>query len=53
MLDLVGLRTADPNTGDDTHEALVEAITRGDAEAASTVLREELEGTLALLRGRA
>jgi DNA-binding FadR family transcriptional regulator len=50
MLDLVGLRTTDPNTGDDTHEALVEAITRGDAEAASTVLREELEGTLGLLR---
>jgi len=50
MLDLVGLRRHDPNTGDDTHEALVEAITRGDAEAASTVLREELQQTLDLLR---
>jgi DNA-binding FadR family transcriptional regulator len=50
MLDLVGLRAEDPGTGDETHEALVEAITRGDAEAASTVLRTELEQTLALLR---
>jgi len=50
MLDLVGLRRHDPNTGEDTHEALVEAITRGDAEAASTVLREELQQTLDLLR---
>lgn len=50
MLDLVGLRRHDPNTGDDTHEALVEAIAGGDAEAASTVLREELQQTLDLLR---
>ncbi|MDX3090059.1 MULTISPECIES: FadR/GntR family transcriptional regulator [Streptomyces] len=50
MLDLVGLRAEDPGTGDETHEALVEAITRGDSEAAPAVLRTELEQTLALLR---
>ncbi|MFD7816218.1 FadR/GntR family transcriptional regulator [Streptomyces sp. NPDC059785] len=50
MLDLSGVREKDPNTGDGTHAALVRAVAEGDAEAASTVLREELEATLALLR---
>ncbi|MET7775746.1 FCD domain-containing protein [Streptomyces mirabilis] len=50
MLDLVGTREHDPNTGDDAHAALVRAVADGDADTAGTVLREELEETLALLR---
>ncbi len=50
MLDLVGVREHDPNTGDDVHAALVRAVADGDADTAGTVLREELEETLALLR---
>ncbi|MFF0039319.1 FadR/GntR family transcriptional regulator [Streptomyces mirabilis] len=50
MLDLVRMREHDPNTGDDAHAALVRAVTDGDADTAGTVLREELEETLALLR---
>ncbi|MFD8217991.1 FadR/GntR family transcriptional regulator [Streptomyces sp. NPDC059697] len=50
MLDLVGMREHDPNTGDDAHAALVRAVADGDAETAGTVLRGELEETLALLR---
>jgi DNA-binding GntR family transcriptional regulator len=50
MLDLVGMREHDPNTGDDAHAALVRAVSDGDAETAGTVLRGELEETLALLR---
>ncbi|MFI8372062.1 hypothetical protein [Streptomyces sp. NPDC085466] len=37
LVELLGLRTGDPN--------------HGDAEAAGAVLREELAGTLAQLRG--
>ncbi|MER5538147.1 hypothetical protein [Streptomyces mirabilis] len=48
MLDLVGMREHDPNTGDDAHAALVRAV--ADTDTAGTVLREELEETLALLR---
>ncbi|MFF7884498.1 FadR/GntR family transcriptional regulator [Streptomyces sp. NPDC020794] len=50
MLDLVGMREHDPNTGDDAHAALVRAVADGDAQTAGTVLRGELEETLALLR---
>ncbi|MCA2226548.1 FadR/GntR family transcriptional regulator [Nonomuraea aurantiaca] len=49
VVELLGLRHADPNPGDDTHAALVEAIRRGDGEAASRILQTELEQTLALL----
>jgi DNA-binding FadR family transcriptional regulator len=50
MLDLVGIREHDPNTGDDTHAALVRAVADGDAQTAGAVLQRELEETLALLR---
>jgi DNA-binding FadR family transcriptional regulator len=50
LLDLTGLRAADPGTGDDGHAALVRAVADGDAERAAAVLRAELEGTLGLLR---
>jgi DNA-binding FadR family transcriptional regulator len=49
MLDLVGLRAHDPNTGDDTHAALVRAVADGAPETAAAVLRGELEQTLELL----
>ncbi|MEU9481411.1 FCD domain-containing protein [Streptomyces sp. NPDC048191] len=51
LLDLTRLRERHPDTGDDSHAALVRAIADGDAEAAATVLLAELEGTLELLRG--
>ncbi|AOR31982.1 GntR family transcriptional regulator [Streptomyces fodineus] len=51
LLDLTGLREQHPDTGDDSHEALVRAITDKDAEGAASVLLGELEGTLELLRG--
>ena len=47
---LVGLRAHDPVPGDAGHTALVEAVIRGDAEAAGRALREELEQTLTLLK---
>jgi DNA-binding FadR family transcriptional regulator len=50
VLSLTRLREQDPNTGDDTHAALVRAVTDGDAEAAGAVLRRELETTMGLLR---
>ncbi|WP_330307432.1 MULTISPECIES: FCD domain-containing protein [unclassified Streptomyces] len=50
LLDLVGMREHEPNTGDDGHAALVRAVSDGDAEAAGAVLQRELEETLALLR---
>ncbi|WBO63745.1 FadR/GntR family transcriptional regulator [Streptomyces camelliae] len=53
LLDLTRLRERDPNTRDDSHAALVEAIADGDAERAAEVLTAELEETLELLRGRA
>ncbi|MFD1543304.1 FadR/GntR family transcriptional regulator [Nonomuraea guangzhouensis] len=53
MLELLELRHADPNPGDDTHAALVDAIRRGDGEAASRILQTELEQTLALLHRNA
>ncbi|UPZ33697.1 FCD domain-containing protein [Streptomyces sp. LRE541] len=50
LVELLDLRADDPNHGDDGHAALVEAVTRGDAEAAGRTLREELQRTLARLR---
>ncbi|AZS84988.1 FadR/GntR family transcriptional regulator [Streptomyces griseoviridis] len=49
LLALFPLREADPNTHDDTHAALVSAITEGDGEAAVEALTRELSETLALL----
>ncbi len=50
LVELFDLRADDPNHGDDGHAALVEAVTRGDAEAAGRTLRQELQRTLARLR---
>lgn len=47
LLSLTGLRTRDPNTADEAHEAMVRAIADGDAEAAAEVVREELEDPFA------
>ncbi|WP_432102279.1 FadR/GntR family transcriptional regulator [Streptomyces sp. bgisy091] len=49
MLELLDLRSADPNHGDEGHALLVEAVARGDADTAGRTLREELEQTLARL----
>ncbi|WP_225823346.1 FadR/GntR family transcriptional regulator [Streptomyces naphthomycinicus] len=51
LLDLTRLREENPDTGDDTHTALVDAITAGAPEEAATALLGELESTLRLLRG--
>ncbi|MGW0782758.1 FadR/GntR family transcriptional regulator [Streptomyces sp. NPDC002913] len=50
MLELLALRSGDPGHGDAGHAALVDAVVRGDGEAAARTLREELEETLARLR---
>lgn len=50
LLELAGLRNDTPDHGEDVHTALVEAVRRGDPEAAGSILRGELEETLALLR---
>ncbi|MBE8472750.1 FadR/GntR family transcriptional regulator [Streptomyces justiciae] len=47
LLTLTGLRTHDPNTADEAHEALVRAVADGDAEAAAAVVRQELEDPFA------
>ncbi|MFJ4841552.1 FadR/GntR family transcriptional regulator [Streptomyces sp. NPDC088746] len=49
MLALLGLRSGDPNHGDESHASLVDAVARGDGDAAGRTLREELEQTLARL----
>ncbi|KUL39342.1 GntR family transcriptional regulator [Streptomyces sp. NRRL F-4489] len=49
LLALLDLRTHEPNHGDEGHAALVAAIERGDADAASGALQTELEQTLARL----
>ncbi|AYG78532.1 Glc operon transcriptional activator [Streptomyces hundungensis] len=46
LVELLGLRSGDPNHGDDGHTLLVEAIARADAESAGRTLREELKRTL-------
>ncbi|NUS16258.1 MAG: FadR family transcriptional regulator [Streptomyces sp.] len=50
LVDLLDLRSAAPGDGDDSHTALVAAITAGDADAAARVLEAELSATLARLR---
>lgn len=50
LVDLLGLRSGEPNHGDDTHDALVRAVVAGDAESAGRAARTELERTLARLR---
>ncbi|MEU6274002.1 FCD domain-containing protein [Streptomyces populi] len=52
LVELLGLRSDDPHHGDESHAALVDAVVEKDAEAAGRVLRDELEGTLALLHSR-
>ncbi|MFC4117560.1 FadR/GntR family transcriptional regulator [Nonomuraea zeae] len=52
LVEELGLRAHDRNPGHDTHAALVAAIRRGDAEAASGILQAELEQTLAHLHGK-
>lgn len=47
LVELLDLRAADPNHGDDAHAALVDAVARGDAETAGHTLRVELKHTLA------
>ncbi|WP_405691854.1 FadR/GntR family transcriptional regulator [Streptomyces sp. NBC_01185] len=49
MLELLALRSDDPNHGDDSHARLVDAVVRGDGDAAGRTLRAELEETLARL----
>ncbi|WP_406464960.1 FCD domain-containing protein [Streptomyces sp. NBC_00111] len=49
MLQLLALRSDDPNHGDDSHARLVDAVVRGDGDAAGRTLRTELEETLARL----
>ncbi|MEV0221772.1 FCD domain-containing protein [Streptomyces sp. NPDC050704] len=49
LVELLGLRSGDPNHGDEGHAALVDAVVRSDAEAAGRTLRDELRQTLAQL----
>ncbi|MET7681408.1 FadR/GntR family transcriptional regulator [Streptomyces sp. NPDC005423] len=49
LVDLLDLRSDDPNHGDEGHTALINAVVQGNAEAAGRALRDELEQTLALL----
>ncbi|MFF4772919.1 FadR/GntR family transcriptional regulator [Microtetraspora fusca] len=49
LVRLLGLREDDPDHGDAAHAALVDAVTRGDADAAGAVLEAELRQTLAHL----
>ncbi|MFB7340208.1 FCD domain-containing protein [Streptomyces hydrogenans] len=51
LVELLDLRADDPNHGDAGHAALVDAIAASDAAAAGGVLRDELDRTLAQLRG--
>ncbi|GAA2943474.1 MULTISPECIES: FadR/GntR family transcriptional regulator [Streptomyces] len=50
MLDLLGLRTADPDHGDADHAALVDAVVAGEPDRAGRTLRDELAATLERLR---
>lgn len=49
LVELLGLRSDNPNHGDEGHAVLVNAVVRGDAEAAGRALRDELKQTLTLL----
>ncbi|WP_031085196.1 FadR/GntR family transcriptional regulator [Streptomyces sp. NRRL WC-3549] len=50
MLDLLALRTADPDHGDADHAALVDAVVAGEPDRARRTLRDELAATLERLR---
>jgi DNA-binding FadR family transcriptional regulator len=50
LVELLDLRTGQPNHGDAGHAALVEAVAGSDPEAAGTILRDELNQTLTQLR---
>ncbi|MEU8433259.1 FCD domain-containing protein [Streptomyces sp. NPDC029216] len=50
LVDLLQLRSGEPNHGDDGHAALTDAVARGDSEAAGDLLRAELRQTLGLLQ---
>jgi DNA-binding FadR family transcriptional regulator len=50
LIELLDLRSGDAHHGEEGHTALVTAVVERDAAAAGAALREELEGTLALLR---
>ncbi|QKV90720.1 FadR family transcriptional regulator [Streptomyces sp. NA02950] len=50
LVELLNLRSGDPNHGDESHAALVDAIARGDAEEAGRRLKEELQQTLTQLQ---
>ncbi|MEU7484681.1 FCD domain-containing protein [Streptomyces sp. NPDC042319] len=50
LVELLDLRSANSNHGDEGHAALVAAIAQGDAEAAGRTLREELKQTLGQLQ---
>ncbi|GGW47075.1 MULTISPECIES: FadR/GntR family transcriptional regulator [Streptomyces] len=52
LLSLTGLRENHPGHGDETHTALVEAVTDGAPDVAASALRTDLEATLKLLRER-
>ncbi|MFJ9359364.1 FadR/GntR family transcriptional regulator [Streptomyces mirabilis] len=49
LVELLSLRSDNPNHGDAGHAVLVNAVVQGDAEAAGRALRDELQQTLALL----
>ncbi|MFJ8113822.1 FadR/GntR family transcriptional regulator [Streptomyces sp. NPDC096132] len=49
LVELLNLRSENPNHGDEGHTKLVDAIVRSDAGAAGAALRVELTETLALL----
>jgi DNA-binding FadR family transcriptional regulator len=53
LLKLVPLRADRPAHGEEAHTALVDSIERGDAEAAGTILAQELKDTLGHLRSLA
>ncbi|MET8023331.1 FadR/GntR family transcriptional regulator [Streptomyces avermitilis] len=49
LVELLNLRSDNPNHGDEGHTVLINAVVQGDAEAAGRALRDELKQTLALL----
>lgn len=51
LVELLDLRSDDPNHGDAGHAALVDAVAAADAGAAATAVRDELNRTLTQLRG--
>ncbi|MEU7277790.1 FCD domain-containing protein [Streptomyces sp. NPDC045431] len=51
LVQLLDLRDREPGHSADLHAELVEAVRRGDPEAASGALRADMEATLALLHG--